>query len=128
MKLIEQNSNFAMASVGKFSNLEGKHFVKDLLQTTSMEVSITSLAPGEKSLYHQHRQNEELFIIVAGIGLMLLDGEYYKIEEGSLIRVAPSIGRGLENNGVEPLKFICIQAKVNSLEGYTLTDGNLVKQ
>lgn len=124
MEPLEQNSFFTIVNSGKLSDIKGKLFLKECLDITSMEVSITTLDRGSKTPFlHRHRQNEELYIILAGQGLMELEDDTYPIEEGSMVRVAPSIARGLVNTGNEPLRFICVQAKEHSLEGYTLGDG-----
>lgn len=122
-----ENKKFTIAHLGLLHQLNGKTFLKEMVYTTSMEVSITSIPAGEKSLYHCHRQNEELMIILGGRGIIKLDGEVYDVTEGDVIRIAPAVARGLENNSSSPLLFICIQAKANSLEAYTLGDGFLAK-
>lgn len=128
MNVTHQSTKFAIGSIGALNSLKGKEFVKDSLQTTSMEASVTALEPGERSLYHIHHHNEELYIILSGTGTARLDGQDYDICEGSIIRVAPTIARGLANTGQTALVFVCVQAREDSLQGYTLTDGCLARQ
>lgn len=127
MKVTYQAPQFAIGSVGSLNTFHGKEFVKESILTTSMEVSVTSLEPGEKSLYHIHHHNEELYIILSGQGIIRLDDHDHAISEGSIIRVAPGVARGLMNTGQSLLTFICVQARDGSLEGYTLSDGCLAK-
>ncbi|MDO4511658.1 MAG: cupin domain-containing protein [Bacteroidales bacterium] len=127
MKLIEATADFSMASVGAFEKVKGKDFAKDVLNTTSMEVSITALEAGEQSLYHVHRHNEELYVVISGEGVMRIEGVDHAVAEGTVVRVAPKAARCLKNTGGKPLVFMCVQARENSLEGYTLGDGSLAK-
>jgi len=124
MKILSQSEEFTLANSGRLSEVKGKLFLKEYLDTTAMEVSISTLEPGTKTPFlHRHRQNEELYVILSGEGLMELNDERFSIKEGSLVRVAPSVARGMINTGSTQLLFICIQAKDHSLEGYTLRDG-----
>ncbi len=122
---LEQNGNgFAVATVGNIADFEGKAFVKEILGTTSMEVSFGSIAAGESSpFFHKHKQNEELYIVTSGEGKFVLDGKEVNVKSGSVIRVSPSVSRSITNTGSVPLVHICIQAKENSQEGYTMNDG-----
>lgn len=115
---------YRMATVGSLDTFEGKAFVKDVLGTTSIELSFGSLAPGEAVPFlHHHKQNEEVYVVLSGKGVMTLDGADMPIESGSVIRVAPHVSRGTRCAGDSPLIYACIQAKAGSLEQYTMTDG-----
>ena len=56
----------------------------------------------------------------------MIDGEVIDVREGSAIRVSPEGVRAWRNNSTEDLYYIVIQAKNNTLDAYTLTDGVLV--
>ncbi len=106
-------------------NLE-KEFLKEQLQLTGMEVSYTEILPGEANRFiHSHQQNEELYICVHGQGQMQVDGHYMDFSQGSFVRVAPSGKRAIRNIGEEPLRYLCVQARVNSLSQWTREDGIL---
>ncbi len=115
---LKRNGNgYSVATVGNPAAFEGKAFVKEVMGTTSMEVSFGSLAEGQAvPFFHKHKQNEELYIVISGQGVFTLDGEDVEVEAGSIVRVAPSVSRCNRNTGKEPLVYICIQAKDGSLE------------
>lgn len=104
--------------------VRGKHFLKDLLGFTGCEISINSLPAGAgMPFYHQHQENEEVYIFIKGNGQMQIDGETIGVQEGSIVRIATKGQRTWRNNSNEPLVYIVIQMKENSLKQYGLGDG-----
>ncbi len=102
----------------------GKLFIKELLGLSGMQISMNKLPPGRAvPFYHQHKENEECYIVVKGRGQMQVDGELLELEEGTLVRVSTAGSRTLRNNSSEDLYFICIQARENSLNIDTFEDG-----
>ena len=124
VKLQKSSEGYSIATVGDLASFEGKAFVKDILNTTSMEVSFGTLAPGcTVPFFHHHKQNEEVYIVISGDAEFVLDGRREPVSSGSIVRVSPSVSRAIENKGNELLVYVCIQAKEGSLEQYTMTDG-----
>ena len=72
---------------------------------------------------HAHQQNEELYGILSGAGEIWLDGEVIALRAGDWLRVAPAAKRAIRALPTEAMRFICIQTKCGSLEGFTMTDG-----
>ena len=124
VKLQKSSEGYSIATVGDIASFEGKAFVKDILNTTSMEVSFGTLAPGcTVPFFHHHKQNEEVYVVLSGEGVFILDGKEEPVTSGSIVRVAPSVSRNTKCTGTVPLVYICIQAKDGSLEQYTMGDG-----
>ena len=123
-ELQKSSEGYSIATVGDLASFEGKAFVKDILNTTSMEVSFGTLAPGcTVPIFHHHKQNEEVYVVLSGEGVFILDGKEEPVASGSIVRVAPSVSRNTKCTGSVPLVYICIQAKAGSLEQYTMGDG-----
>ena len=123
-ELKKTGQGYQVASVGNLDTFEGKAFVKETIGSTAMEVSFGTLQPGESvPFFHHHQQNEEVFIVLRGKGVFTLDGEETPVASGSVIKIAPEVSRCTRNVGDTPLCYLCIQAKANSLEQYTMTDG-----
>lgn len=131
-------SEYSVFHAGKFDELgqyqikhplvenpiPGKLFLKDKLGLTGMQVSFGIMPAGAAvSFYHQHKQNEELYIFTSGKGQIQLNGEIIDVSEGTAVRVAPQVERTWRNNSSEPLHYIVIQAKENSLTQDTIDDG-----
>ena len=88
----------------------------DQLGLTGCEVSVNQLPAGAAVPFvHAHQQNEELYGILSGAVITLRAGDW--------LRVAPAAKRAIRALPTEAMRFICIQTKCGSLEGFTMTDG-----
>ena len=67
-------------------------------------------------------------IILSGSGRFQVNDEAFDIAEGSIIRVSTNCDRNIKYTSIEPLTYICIQAKEGSLGGYTMTDADITKR
>lgn len=121
-------TNYKMTELGSLqgiSNFEnGKAFLKDILELTSCEISVSVLPEGVKLPFnHKHKQNEEVYIFIKGEGFMTLDGEVIEVKEGTCVKVLPDCVRTMEAK--TDLQYICMQAKAGSLEQCGLGDAVL---
>ena len=132
IKKVAENTNFTAIDASELINSPAsgeKAFLKEILKTTSMEISITELPPQtEIPFFHTHNKNEEVYVILSGEGKFQVDEEYFEISQGSIVRVAPAGKRNMINTSDENMLYIVIQAKEGSLEEYTGTDGNIFEQ
>jgi mannose-6-phosphate isomerase-like protein (cupin superfamily) len=130
--------HFAVVDLGSFLDLdqftfevpianikvEGKLFLKQLLNLTSGEISVNKLAPGQSiPFYHKHRLNEEIYIFIKGEGEFQVDGSVFPVSEGTVVRVDCDGERCWCNHSNEDLYYIVIQARAGSYEGGTSEDG-----
>lgn len=123
INLIDTGKKFAHASVRRLSEFDGKLFFKDVIGTTSCEISFGTLPTGAAvPFFHSHKSNEENYIILSGKGKFQVDNNVFDIAEGSVIRVATNCNRNLKCTSAEPMTYICIQAKERSLEQHTVSD------
>lgn len=120
-------TNFKSIELGKLVDIEnGKAFLHDALELTSCEISVNCAPKGFKLPFsHKHKQNEEVYIFLKGEGLFTVDNEKIKVHDGTCIKVLPAAARTLENTGESELKFICVQAKTDSLEQFGMGDAEL---
>lgn len=103
---------------------EPRQELHDALNLTATEVSINTLPAGAAVPFvHAHQKNEELYGVLEGKGELYIDGEVVAIEAGDWFRISPAGRRAVRAAADTALRFICIQAKENSLEGFTMTDG-----
>lgn len=116
-------ASITLANVGDLGHFTGKTFLKEMLETTGVELSFGSLGKGEAvPFFHHHTDNEEIYVVLSGKGEFTVDGDAIPVESGSVLRIAPAGSRCTKNVGEEPLVYLCIQAKEGSLGGYTQTD------
>ena len=98
----------------------------DALGLTGAEVSVNMLPAGASVPFvHSHKQNEEIYAVLSGEGEAVIDGETVSLKAGDWLRVSPSANRQFFAAAQSGIKYICIQVKENSLEGYTMTDAVL---
>lgn len=96
----------------------------ELLSLTGTEVSINNLPAGVSIPFvHAHKNNEELYIVLSGKGSFFIDGEEFLISEGDCLRVDPKGERCLKAADDSALRYLCIQSRAGSLQGYTMSDG-----
>lgn len=116
-------NNFTKVSIGNDARVE----LHDKLSLTGAEISVNELPAGASvPVVHSHRQNEEIYSILEGEGSAMIDGETINLKAGDWLRVSPSAKRQFFAAENARLKYICIQVKENSLEGYTVTDAIIV--
>ncbi len=129
LKMLNSGNKFAHTSVGTLQGFEGKQFVKDIIGSTSCEISFGTLPTGAAvPFYHSHKENEEHYIILSGAGRFQVDDDAFDIAAGSIVRVATHCDRNLKCTSQEPMTYICIQAKEGSLGNYTQSDAEITER
>ncbi len=98
----------------------------DALNLTGAEISVNALPAGASVPFvHAHKQNEEIYAVLEGEGAAVIDGEKVALKAGDWLRIAPSAKRQFFASDKREIKYVCIQVKGGSLEGYTATDAIL---
>jgi len=105
--------------------MENREELHNVLDLTGCEVSVNMLPPMVAVPFvHAHTNNEELYIVLDGKGELYIDGEVVEIAKGDAFRIDPEGHRAIR--ALEAgLQFICIQARKNSLQGFTAEDANV---
>jgi mannose-6-phosphate isomerase-like protein (cupin superfamily) len=95
-------------SVGdRAPEIEGR-FGRTALGSRDLGVSHWRYAPGFRSeIGHRHREQEEAYVVVAGSGRVLVDGEPVELKQWDTVRVAPEGARAFEA-GPDGLEVIAI--------------------
>ena len=112
-------ANFSKVSVA----LDARTELHVKLSLTGAEVSINNLPAGASVPFvHSHKNNEEIYVVLAGKGKAVIDGEDVELAAGDWIRISPAGKRQFFAAEDSAISFACIQVKENSLEGYTKDD------
>lgn len=102
---------------------EPRSELHDALKLTGAEISVNALPAGASVPFvHSHKQNEEIYAILEGKGYAVIDGEKIALNAGDFVRISPAAKRQFFACDAAAIKYLCIQVKENSLEGYTMTD------
>jgi mannose-6-phosphate isomerase-like protein (cupin superfamily) len=84
------------------------HFGRKHLDSEHLGVSYFRAGPGFRSEKgHSHREQEEVYIVVAGSGRIKLNDEIIELRPWDAVRVAPATVRALEA-GPDGLEFIAV--------------------
>ena len=95
----------------------------DKLCLTGAEISINTLPTGAGVPFiHSHKNNEEIYGILAGKGKTVIDGEEIEIKAGDWIRISPEAERQFFAASDSSITYVCIQVKADSLKAYTADD------
>lgn len=112
-------ANYAKTTVGKESRVE----LHEKLGLTGAEISVNELPAGAGVPFvHSHKENEEIYGILAGKGKAVIDGETVELTAGDWLRIAPAAKRQFFAAEDSSITYLCIQVKENSLEHFTATD------
>ena len=112
-------TNYTKTNIGN----EGRIELHDKLELTGAEVSINQLPAGAGVPFvHSHKNNEEIYGILAGEGVAVIDGEEITLSAGDWLKIAPAAKRQFSASANSGITFVCIQVKENSLDGFTADD------
>lgn len=112
-------NNFKKTSVKEEARVE----LHDALNLTGAEISVNVLPKGASVPFvHSHKQNEEIYGILEGEGVAVIDGESVPLAAGDWLRISPAAKRRFFASEHSAIKYICIQVKENSLQNYTASD------
>lgn len=112
-------ANYTKINVGN----EGRVELHDQLALTGAEVSINQLPAGAGVPFvHAHKNNEEIYGILAGEEKAVIDGEEISLTAGDWLKVAPAAKRQFSAAAHTGVTFVCIQVRENSLGGFTAGD------
>ena len=112
-------ASYAKINVGN----EGRVELHDKLALTGAEVSLNRLPAGAGVPFvHFHRNNEEIYGVLEGAGRAVIDGEEIALTAGDWLRVAPAARRQFFAADDAGIVYVCIQARENSLGGFTAGD------
>ena len=75
-------------------------------------IDLSVLGPGADIGRHTHQpDNEELYVVVSGKGLMTLDDREFEVGPGHVIVNRPGGTHGLKNIGAEELRIVVIEVE-----------------
>ena len=95
------------AVAGRVPGLEGR-FARAQLDSRDLGVSHFRYAPDlRSSMGHRHGVQEEVYIVVAGGGQILLDGQVHELRHWDIVRVAPEVVRAFAA-GSDGLELVAV--------------------
>ncbi len=116
----------AYERIEPFTTLDGSE-IREWAGAVSAPARNQSLAeatipPGGATTAHYHRTTEELYLVRAGEGRLVLDGEERVLREGDCALIPPGAEHKIFNTGAEPLRIVCACAPPYSDADTVLTE------
>lgn len=112
-------ANYTKTTVGKKSRSE----LHEALALTGAEISLNELPAGAGVPFvHAHKENEEIYGVLAGKGKAVIDGEEISLAVGDWLKITPAAKRQFFAADDSGITYICIQVKENSLGHFTAED------
>jgi mannose-6-phosphate isomerase-like protein (cupin superfamily) len=94
----------------------GKYSVRTLLEevpgSVFKYVRDLTLYPGSTVGIHPHSGDEEIYFIISGTGVMVVDGEERVLGPGSAVLTQSGSCHGLRNEGIDDLRIFVVCARV----------------
>ena len=108
-------SRFSTVNLLDLENVVGERapgidgrFARSKIDSRDLGVSLFRYAANLRSaMAHSHREQEEAYVVVAGSGRVLLDGETTDLRQWDVLRVAPEVVRAFEA-GPDGLDIIAV--------------------
>ncbi|GGI73602.1 hypothetical protein GCM10007978_09190 [Shewanella hanedai] len=107
---LNQLSDGFESKQGKFA--ETYYSVSDKIGAKKLGYSVSVLAPGNRVCpFHNHRVNEEMFLILAGKGTLRFGDQEYDVVPMDIIACPPGgreVAHQIINTGDEDLRYLCL--------------------
>jgi mannose-6-phosphate isomerase-like protein (cupin superfamily) len=86
--------------------------IRSLLDRSNAPVANQSLAeatiaPGQATVRHYHRDTEEIYYLVEGAGEMEIDGERARVTSGDAVLIPPGAWHQIRAGEPGPLRLLC---------------------
>ena len=90
--------------------------VRRSLGCCSFGINLVEIPPGESIPEHDEtqRDQEELFFVIAGSSVLVIDGQDHPAPTGTFARVGPRYRRTVRNDGSDPCSVLIVSAPTTS--------------
>ncbi len=80
-----------------YDEFQEVRFARQDLDAEQTGLSHIKVKPGKRMPFaHRHEEAEEIYVVIAGSGLIKLDDEIIEVTELDAIRISPEVGRCME--------------------------------
>jgi len=83
-----------------------RSFFKNDFQSNLSFIDYVEVPPGASIGFHRHGNNEEIYFIIEGQGIMTTNDDKYSVSSGDLILNRPGWSHGFENTTLELTKIL----------------------
>ena len=110
---------FTIRHLGDFETNGRWSLVRCGLDVRSFGLNVVEIERGYSIPEHNEldRDQEEVFVVLDGDAVIVIDGEEHPAPAGTFVRVAPSLLRTVRNDNETPVHLLIVSAPTSS--GYT---------
>jgi mannose-6-phosphate isomerase-like protein (cupin superfamily) len=72
----------------------------------SLAITWVEGAPGSQQSPHAHPDSEQVYVIIAGRGRMIVDGQEQDVAAGTMVLIPPGAQHAIHNPGPEQLVYV----------------------
>lgn len=110
---------FTIKRLGEFETNGRWSLVRKGLDVSSFGLNVVEIEQGYSIPAHNEleRDQEEVFIVLEGDAVMVIDGEDHPAPAGTFVRVATPLTRTVRNDNEQPVTLLIVSAPTTS--GYT---------
>ncbi len=91
--------------------------LRDDIKLTSLGMGFARLAAGKGYTFlHKHENQEEIYIVLNGKGVIYLDGELIDLNPGDVVRVNPEVYRAIKAD--DESELVCLIVGALPVEGF----------
>jgi uncharacterized cupin superfamily protein len=114
-----QREGYAIAHRDELERTGGWSLVRRSLDCQAFGVNLVEIAPGQSIPEHDEtqRDQEELFFVLSGEPVLVIDGKDHPARTGTFARLDPVHRRTVRNDGSEPASVLIVSAPTSS--GFT---------
>jgi mannose-6-phosphate isomerase-like protein (cupin superfamily) len=92
-------------------------FLRDDIKLTSLGMGFARLAAGKGYTFlHKHENQEEIYIVLNGKGVIYLEGELINLNPGDVVRVNPEVYRAIKAD--DESELVCLIVGALPVEGF----------
>jgi mannose-6-phosphate isomerase-like protein (cupin superfamily) len=109
-------NGFTIKHLGDFETNGRWSLVRKGLDVSCFGMNVVEIEQGYSIPEHNEleRDQEEVFIVLDGDAVMVIDGEDHPAPAGTFTRVAPSLQRTVRNDNEKPVRLLIVSAPTTS--------------
>ncbi len=102
---------------GKGIGKNARVFEQTDFDTPLKFINYVELEPGATIGVHPHGDNEEVYVVLSGAGVMITNGERQAVKSGDIILNKPGWEHGIENTSQESLNLFVFEVDRSNRNG-----------
>jgi quercetin dioxygenase-like cupin family protein len=108
----QQRASYAIAHREELERTGSWSLVRKTLDCQALGVNLVEIEPGSSIPEHDEtgRDQEELFFVVSGDALLVIEGQDHPAPAGTFARLDPELRRTVRNTGSEPAVVLIVSA------------------